>query len=82
MYEMIFLIQRADAKELLADITGFFYERGFNILDCRHHTDSYAGRYFMKIGSEIERSVLSRAVQAHLDHMVMVDSNKTVVFEN
>jgi formyltetrahydrofolate deformylase len=34
-----------------------------------------------RIGSEIERGVLSRALKSHLEHRVIVDSNKTVVFD-
>ncbi|NOY75093.1 MAG: formyltetrahydrofolate deformylase [Kiritimatiellaeota bacterium] len=60
MREIIFLVQRADAKGLLADIAGFFYDRGFNILDCRQHTDSYAGRYFMRIALDMNDLSTSR----------------------
>jgi formyltetrahydrofolate deformylase len=33
-----------------------------------------------RIGSDIERVVLARAVQAHLEHRVLVHGNRTVVF--
>ena len=39
MRQAVFLIQTADRKGLLAEITGFFYSRQFNILLCRQYTD-------------------------------------------
>lgn len=33
-----------------------------------------------KIGKDVERQVLSRAVQAHLEHRIMVFNNRTIVF--
>lgn len=33
-----------------------------------------------RIGSDIERVVLARAVQAHLEHRILVHGNRTVVF--
>jgi formyltetrahydrofolate deformylase len=34
----------------------------------------------MRLGADIERSVLARAVKAHLDDRVIVFGNRTVVF--
>lgn len=61
MRKIVFLIQRSDSKGLLANITAFFYDRGFNILDCRQHTDSYAGRYFMRIELDLDDLSTSRS---------------------
>ena len=35
----------------------------------------------IKLGREIERSVLYRSVKAHLDHKIIVHDNKTIVFD-
>jgi formyltetrahydrofolate deformylase len=42
------------------------------------HEDSIGG--MTRIGSDIERIVLARAVQAHLEHRILVHGNRTVVF--
>ena len=34
----------------------------------------------IKLGREIERNVLFKAVKAHLDHKVVISKNKTIVF--
>ena len=49
MGEIVFLIQREDSKGLLAGISSFFYEKGFNILNCEQHTDLPTNRYFMRV---------------------------------
>ncbi len=49
MKQIIFLIQCPDNKGLLAKITEFFYDSGFNILDCKQHTDLISNQYFMRI---------------------------------
>ncbi len=49
MIKAIFLIQAEDQKGLLATTVDFFYGKGFNILHCQQHTDSYEKRYFMRI---------------------------------
>ena len=40
MKAIVLLIQCADQKGLLAGITGFFAERGYNILHCQQYTDT------------------------------------------
>lgn len=57
MQKIVFLIQCDDQKGLLAEITNYFYSRGFNILHCQQHTDSRAGKYFMRI--ELDKKDLS-----------------------
>ena len=37
-------------------------------------------RDLVRLGKEVERTVLARAVEAHLDDAVVVHGNKTVVF--
>ncbi len=49
MRQAVFLIQTADRKGLLAEITGFFYTRQFNILLCRQYTDVRENMYFMRL---------------------------------
>lgn len=49
MNNAVFLIQCADRKGLVSEITGFFFNRGFNIVNCQQHTDSYCQRYFMRL---------------------------------
>lgn len=49
MDKIIFLIQCVDHKGLLASISTFFYERGFNILRCQQHSDTLANRYYMRL---------------------------------
>jgi formyltetrahydrofolate deformylase len=45
----VFLIQCADQKGLVARISTFFYERGFNILHSQQHTDVATSRYSMRL---------------------------------
>lgn len=54
MKAIVLLIQCADQKGLLAGITGFFAERGYNILHCQQYTDTEHGRYFMRLKVEDE----------------------------
>ncbi len=42
------------------------------------HRDTVAD--FVRKGRELETAVLARAVSAHLDHRVLVDGDRTVVF--
>ncbi len=57
MNKIIFLIQSDDQKGLLAQITGYFYRKGFNILHCQQHTDLRAKKYYMRL--ELDLSDLS-----------------------
>jgi formyltetrahydrofolate deformylase len=49
MNGIVFLIQSSDQKGLVARISTFFYERGFNILNCQQYTDTIENRYFMRV---------------------------------
>ena len=57
MREVVFLIQAEDRKGLLAEISNFFYNSGFNILQCRQFSDVRAGRYFMRISLELHNEI-------------------------
>ncbi len=59
MREATFLIQADDRKGLLAEISGFFYRRDFNIIHCRQYTDSLENRYYMRMVIEMG-SVLTK----------------------
>ena len=52
--EAIFLIRTADRKGLLARITGFFYERQLNVLECRQYSDMIDNTYFMRVAVELD----------------------------
>lgn len=49
MNKIIFLIQCPDCKGILYSTVGWFSQRGFNILHCQQHTDSYENMFFMRI---------------------------------
>ena len=44
-----FLIQCDDSKGIIARVTSFFYEEGFNILTCQQFTDNIQDAYFMRV---------------------------------
>ena len=44
-----FLIKCPDQKGLVAKITNFFFEKGFNILSCQQYVNSIEDTYFMRI---------------------------------
>ncbi len=54
MNAIVFLIQCQDQKGLVATITGFFADRGFNILHCQQYTDTQNQQYFMRVKLEDE----------------------------
>ena len=47
--KIIFLIQCADSKGIIAKVTTFFYSEGFNILSCQQFTDIIQDSYFMRV---------------------------------
>jgi len=60
-----FLIQCPDQKGLVAKITSFFYEKGFNILSCQQYVNALENTYFMRIrlntvGTTISKSNLEQ----------------------
>lgn len=61
-----FLIQCPDQKGLVAKITSFFFEKGFNILSCQQYVNSIENTYFMRIrlnadGTEISKKELEHS---------------------
>jgi formyltetrahydrofolate deformylase len=46
---IVFLIDCPDQKGLVARISNFFYQRGFNILHCQQHSNVKENHYFMRI---------------------------------
>jgi len=56
-----FLIQTEDRKGLLATISNFFYNRGFNILRCQQYTDLYENKYYMRIKLDLTDLTVTRA---------------------
>lgn len=61
-----FLIQCPDQKGLVAKITNFFFEKGFNILSCQQYVNSIENTYFMRIrlnadGTEISKKELEHS---------------------
>jgi len=57
---IIFLIDCPDQKGLVARISGFFYERGFNILNCQQYTDLKTNHYFMRLKLDLQGLTTSR----------------------
>ncbi len=49
--------------------------------DVRRVTHRYGVQDLVRIGREIERTVLASAVQAHLEDRILIHENKTVVFD-
>lgn len=47
--KITFLIQCADSKGIIAKVTTFFYDEGFNILSCQQFTDDIQKAYFMRV---------------------------------
>lgn len=57
----ILLMSCPDRKGIVASVSTFFAERGFNIVNCQQHTDPVEGRFFMRILVDRESSPSSRA---------------------
>ena len=51
-----------------------------NILSADQYV-SDGGTFFMRLGREVERRVLARAVRLHLEVRILVDGDRPVVFE-
>ncbi|MCH8557801.1 MAG: formyltetrahydrofolate deformylase [Balneolia bacterium] len=45
----VFLINCPDQRGLVASISSFFFEKGFNIISCQQYSELSTGRYFMRI---------------------------------
>ena len=57
---IVFLIQCPDQKGLVAAVSGFFYERGFNILHCQQYTDSSRNIYYMRLKLDLRHLTMPR----------------------
>ncbi len=81
-----FLIKCPDQKGLVAKITNFFFEKGFNIISCQQYVNSIENTYFMRIRlnadgtatskKELEKSFLSLAEPLQFDWSVNYGGKK------
>jgi formyltetrahydrofolate deformylase len=55
-----FLISCPDRKGIVASVSSFFFERGFNIVHCQQHTDPLESRLFMRILIDLDSSPMAR----------------------
>jgi len=55
-----FLIKCPDQKGLVAKITNFFYEKGFNILSCQQYVNSIEDTYFMRVRLNADGTNISK----------------------
>ena len=55
-----FLIKCPDQKGLVAKITNFFYEKGFNILSCQQYVNAIENTYFMRIRLNADGTNISK----------------------
>ncbi len=51
---VIILIQCPDQKGLVSKISTFWYQRGFNVLDCQQHVDNGEGHFYMRLKLDLE----------------------------
>lgn len=47
--KIIILIQSADKRGILAKVTSWFYDQGYNVLHCQQHTDDNEHVFFMRL---------------------------------
>ncbi|MEM6454337.1 MAG: formyltetrahydrofolate deformylase [Acidobacteriota bacterium] len=69
---LVFLVQSADQPGLVARISSFFHERGFNIVHLEQHADPVSSRLFLRIaldqrGLRSSRAELTEAFGALAD---------------
>tara|TARA_B110000902_G_scaffold177551_1_gene201310 strand:+ start:154 stop:1023 length:870 start_codon:yes stop_codon:yes gene_type:complete len=55
-----FLIKCPDQKGLVAKITSFFYEKGFNILSCQQYVNAIEDTYFMRVRLDADGTNISK----------------------
>ena len=76
MTSIVFLIQCADQKSLVAGITSFFAERDYNILHCQQYTDVQDAQYFMRIkledAAQLSRETLEAQFGEYADGLGLV----------
>ncbi|MCL4168391.1 UNVERIFIED_CONTAM: hypothetical protein GTU68_000358, partial [Idotea baltica] len=81
-----FLIKCPDQKGLVATITNFFFEKGFNIISCQQYVNSIENTYFMRIRlnaegtattkKELEKSFVTLATPLQFDWSVNYGGKK------
>jgi formyltetrahydrofolate deformylase len=81
-----FLIKCPDQKGLVAKITSFFYQKGFNILSCQQYVNAIEDTYFMRVRlnadgtniskDELEYCFLELATPLNFDWSVNYGDNK------
>ena len=49
--------------------------------DVIHIDHKHSPNDMIRLGREIEKSVLYKSVKAHLDHKIVVYNNKTIIFK-
>jgi formyltetrahydrofolate deformylase len=77
------LIKCEDQKGLVAKITNFFFNEGFNILSCQQHVNKLENKYFMRIHIKAEDVAISRsALELKFDRLAKVlDINWSMNYE-
>jgi len=55
-----FLIKCPDQKGLVAKITSFFFDKGYNILSCQQYVNSIENTYFMRVRLNAEGTNISK----------------------
>ena len=83
MRQAVFLIQTADRKGLLAEITGFFYSRQFNILLCRQYTDVRENMYFMRLVVDLSADATRSRLEEEFGELARkLELNYSVYYSN
>src|SRR5438552_3435962 len=57
---VVFLIDCPDQKGLVSRVSTFFYERGFNILQCQQYTNVKQNHYYMRLELDLAGLATSR----------------------
>ncbi len=77
---IVFLIQCPDQKGLVAAVSNFFFERGFNILGNQQYTDSARNIYYMRIELDLRHLAVSRQhLEEEFDELARALSMKWTV---
>ena len=64
-----------------ADVVGQGLQLGGLEQDVERVSHDYNVEQLRELGEDVERNVLARAVKWHLEDRIIVDGNKTVVFQ-
>lgn len=55
-----FLIKCPDQKGVLAKVTNFFFDKGFNIVSCQQYVNAEENRYFMRIRLDADGTKITK----------------------